>query len=104
MNRLNFPSYLTADLWGTDTFEFQSRFKPKFSPAIKSLNSVEIVWTHMGWFLSLWYLFGPECDVPVPGIPGTGIFLFFWWYRNRYRNKLVPKKSLGTGIGQIWYR
>ena len=45
-----------------------------------------------------------ECDVPVPGIPGTGNFQFFWWYRNRYRNKLVPEKSLGTGIGQIWYR
>ena len=45
-----------------------------------------------------------ECDVPVPGIPGTGNFSFFWWYRNRYRNKLVPEKSLGTGIGKIWYR
>jgi len=45
-----------------------------------------------------------ECDVPVPGIPGTGNFQFFWWYRNRYRNKLVPEKSLGTGIGKIWYR
>ena len=29
---------------------------------------------------------------------------FFWWYRNRYRKKLVPEKSLGTGIGKIWYR
>ena len=46
----------------------------------------------------------PECDVPVPGIPGTGNFSFFWWYRNRYRNKLVPEKILGTGIGKIWYR
>ena len=45
-----------------------------------------------------------ECDVPVPGIPGTGIFLFVWWYRNWYRNKLVLEKSLGTGIGQIWNR
>ena len=46
----------------------------------------------------------PECDVPVSGIPGTGNFYFFWWYRNRYRKKLVPEKSLGTGIGKIWYR
>ena len=45
-----------------------------------------------------------ECDVLVPGIPGTGIFLFFWWYRNRYRNKFVPEKvsepvseKFGTG-------
>ena len=45
-----------------------------------------------------------ECDVPVPRIPGTRYFSFFWWYRNRYRNKLVPDKSLGTGIGKIWYR
>ena len=35
---------------------------------------------------------------------GIGNFPFFWWYRNQYRNKLVPEKSLGTGIGQIWYR
>ena len=46
----------------------------------------------------------PELDVPVPGIPGIGNFSFFWWYRNRYRKKLVPEKSLGTGIGKIWYR
>ena len=45
-----------------------------------------------------------EFDVPVPGIPGIGNFSFFWWYRNRYRKKLVPEKSLGTGIGKIWYR
>ena len=32
---------------------------------------------------------------------GTENFSFFWWYRNRYRNKLVPEKSLGTGIGKI---
>ena len=25
-------------------------------------------------------------------------------YRNRYRKNLVPEKSLGTGIGKIWYR
>ena len=46
----------------------------------------------------------PECDVPVPGIPGTGNFHFFWWYRNRYRKNLVPEKSTGIGIGKIWYR
>ena len=47
---------------------------------------------------------GAECDVPVPGIPGTGNFHFFWWYRNRYRKNLVPEKSTGIGIGKIWYR
>ena len=46
----------------------------------------------------------PECDVPVPGIPGTENFSFFWWYRNRYQKKLVPEKSPGTGIGKNWYR
>ena len=25
-------------------------------------------------------------------------------YQNRNRNNLVPEKSLGTGIGKIWYR
>ena len=35
---------------------------------------------------------------------GTENFSFLWWYRNRYRKNLVPEKSLGTGIGQIWYR
>ena len=34
----------------------------------------------------------PECDVPVPRIPGTRSFSFFWWYRNRYRKKLLPEK------------
>ena len=29
---------------------------------------------------------------------------FFWWYRNRYRKKIGTGKSLGTGIGKIWYR
>ena len=43
---------------------------------------------------------GPECDVPVPGIPSTWNCSFFWWYRN----KLVPEKSFGTGIGKFWYR
>ena len=38
----------------------------------------------------------PECDIPVPGIPGTGNFSFFWWYRNRYRKKMV--KGIGIGI------
>ena len=38
-------------------------------------------------------------EFPVPGI-----FHFFLWYRNRYRKKMVPEKSLGTGIGKIWYR
>ena len=46
-----------------------------------------------------------------------GFFSFFWWYRNRYRKKLVPDivlepvskkigtgKSLGTNIGKTWYR
>merc|ERR1712105_411125 len=49
-------------------------------------------------------MMGTEFDVPVPGIPGIGNFSFFWWYRNRYRKKLVPEKSIGTGIGKIWYR
>ena len=72
-----------------------------------------------------------ECDVPIPGIPGTENFHFFggigtgigkiWYrkkvpvsvsekfgtgkkYRYRYRKNLVPEKSIGTGIGKIWYR
>ena len=32
------------------------------------------------------------------------MFHFLWWYRNRYRKKLVPEKNIGTGIGKIWYR
>merc|ERR1712018_495124 len=35
---------------------------------------------------------------------GTGNCSFFWWYRNRYRKKLAPEKSLRTGIGKNWYR
>ena len=56
-----------------------------------------------GWGGQHWHHWVPECDVPLPGIPGTGNFKFCWWYRNRYRKKLVPEKSLGTGIGKIWY-
>ena len=63
-------------------------------------------------------LYTTECDVPVPGIPGTGNFSCFWWYRNRYQKKLVPEKSIGsepvsekngtgksigTGTGKNWY-
>ena len=45
---------------------------------------------------------GPECDVPVPGIPSTGNFSFVWWYRNWYRDKLVPEKvSEPVGILKI---
>ena len=36
---------------------------------------------------------GPEYDVRVRGIPGTGIFSFFWWYRNRYRKNWFRTKS-----------
>ena len=65
-----------------------------------------------------------ECDVLVPGIPGTGIFLFFGcigtnWYRKKVSELVSVKfgtekkvsepvlakfgtgKSLGTGIGKI---
>ena len=69
-------------------------------------------------------MFGSECDVPgifhfFGGI-GTGIGTNWYWKkvsepvsvkfgtdkksRNRYRQNLVPEKSLGTGIGKIWYR
>ena len=77
------------------------------------------------------HLCEPECDVPVPGIPGTGNFFIFLvvsvpvsenigtgkksWNRyrknlvpeksrNRYRKNLVPEKSTGIGIENIWYR
>ena len=63
-------------------------------------------------------LYSPtECDVPVPGIPGTGNFSFFggigtgigkYWYRKKVSEPVSEKfgteKSLGTGIGKIWYR
>ena len=35
---------------------------------------------------------------------GTENFSFFWWYWNRYWKNLVPEKSLGTDICEIWYR
>ena len=47
----------------------------------------------------------PECDVPVPEIPGTRNFSFFWWYRKkyryRYRKYLVLEMS--NGIGIVWH-
>ena len=59
-----------------------------------------------------------ECDIPVPGIPGTGNFSSFLVVsvpvseiidtrkksQNRYRKNLVPEKSTGIGIENIWYR
>ena len=70
---------------------------------------------------------GPEYDVRVRVIPGTGIFLIFLvvsekigtgqslgtgirknWYRKKSRNRhwknLVPEKSLGAGIDKNWYQ
>ena len=35
---------------------------------------------------------------------GTGNLLFFWWYRNRYRKNLVPKKIPEPVSKKIWYR
>ena len=51
----------------------------------------------------------PECDVPVPGIPGTGNsryreFSFFLVVSEPVSEKFGTGKSTGTGIGKIWYR
>ena len=60
----------------------------------------------------------PECDIPVPGIPGPGNFAPFWMVpvpvpekfgpgkknRYRYRKNLVPEKSTGPGTGKNWSR
>ena len=44
----------------------------------------------MGCSCQLTLIFTSECDVPVPGIPGTGNFHFFG--------------GIGTGIEKNWYR
>ena len=36
--------------------------------------------------------------------PFPGIVLFFWWYRNRYRKNLVPKKVSEPVSKTFWYR
>ena len=42
---------------------------------------------------------------PPPTCAQCLVFLpFFLWYRNRCRKKLVPERSLGTGIGKLWFR
>ena len=59
----------------------------------------------------------PECDVSVSKLLGFETFPFFWWFRIRYRKileskkvsvsvseKFGIKKSIGFGIGKIWYR
>ena len=103
---------------------------PTFSSKVQQLalssrqGSSSIHWIKVdpGTFLQC----APECDVPVPGIfhfvGGIGTGIATNWYRkkvsepvsekfgtgkksrNRYRKNLVPGKSLGTGIGKIWYR
>ena len=56
---------------------------------------------------------GPEYDVRVPGIPGTGIFLIFLVVSEKIGSgqslgagiqKIGTGKSLGTNIGKNWYR
>ena len=44
------------------------------------------------------------CCAPASEKQSVTYWEFFWWYWNRYQKKLVPEKSLGTGIGKIWYR
>ena len=62
------------------------------------------------------HLCEPEGDVPVPepGIPGTGNFFIFLVVSvpvsenigtgKKSRKNLVPEKSTGIGIENIWYR
>ena len=38
------------------------------------------------------------------GIGGIGKIWYHKKYRNQYRKKLVPEKSIGTGIRKSWYR
>ena len=62
-------------------------------------------------------MFAKKCPIYGQFRTSTGNFSFFWWYRNRYREKLVPEKvlervsekfgtekSTGIGIENIWYR
>ena len=87
--------------------------------------SIDYVKTWNHWFqliilnfCSINLLWEPECDIPVPGIPGPGNFAPFWMvpvpvpekigpgkkYRYRYRKNLVPEKSTGPGTGKNWSR
>ena len=47
---------------------------------------------------------GPECDVPVPGIPVPGNSSFFLMVSELESKKFGTEKSLGTGLEKIWYR
>ena len=47
---------------------------------------------------------GPECDVPVPGIPVPGNSSFFLMVSEPELKKFGTEKNLGTGIEKIWYR
>ena len=49
-------------------------------------------------------MYASECDVPVPGIPGTGNFHFFGGIGTGIGKIWYRKKSTGIGIGKIWYR
>ena len=65
-------------------------------------------------FLSFSVDSDPECDIPVPGIPGPGNCAPFWMVpvpvlekigpgkkcRYRYLKNLVPEKSTGPGTGK----
>ena len=68
------------------------------------------------WF-SFVQILGILGDVSVSKLLGFETFPFFRWFRIRYRKNLVSKKvsdsvlkifgigkSIGFGIGKIWYR
>ena len=74
---------------------------PTFSSKVQQLalssrqGSSSIHWDP-GTFLHC----APECDIPVPGIPSTGNFLFCWWYRNRGIARNWDRKKVSEPVSE----
>ena len=46
----------------------------------------------------------PECDISVSKLLGVETVQFFWMVSDSVSKKFGIKKSIGFGIGNIWYR
>ena len=49
-------------------------------------------------------MYESECDVPVPGILVPGNLSLFLMVSEPVSENFGTEKSLGTGIGKIWYQ
>ena len=90
-----FLSFAVSDEWWQHYESSANKVKEEFWLFFAILNVANIVL--ISWALK-------KVPYGTGFVPVPGILPFFGLYRYRYRKKLVPEKSTGTGIGKIWSR